>query len=69
MLLLLLLLLLAERIVGRRDDVLAVRRVCGRAEHRLRREVRENVRCTDGAHANVKAAGTILPTPASYQAQ
>ena len=62
------LLLLAERIVGRRDDVLTVRRVCGRAEHRLRREVRENVRCTDGAHANVKS-GTILPTPASYQAQ
>jgi hypothetical protein len=44
------LLLLAERIVGRRGDVLAVRRVWGRAEHRLRREVRENVRCTDGAH-------------------
>ena len=33
--LLLLLLLLAERIVGRRGDVLAVRRVWGRAEHRL----------------------------------
>lgn len=69
--LLLLLLLLAERIVGRRGDVLAVRRVWGRAEHRLSVEKGSpRKRSLHGRGTRTsRAAGTILPTPASYQAQ
>ena len=69
--LLLLLLLLAERIVGRRGDVLAVRRVWGRAEHRLSVEKGSpRKRSLHGRGTRTsRAAGTILPIPASYQAQ